>query len=77
MVMRQGLALVGLGVLIGVAGAFGLTRLISSQLYGVKPTDPATFVLVAVTLTGVAALATLIPALRATRVDPVVALRDE
>jgi putative ABC transport system permease protein len=77
MVMRQGLTLVGLGVVIGVAGAFGLTRLIASQLYGVRPTDPATFVLVAVTLVGVAALATFIPAMRATRVDPVVALRDE
>jgi putative ABC transport system permease protein len=76
MVMRQGLALVGLGVVIGVAGAFGLTRLIASQLYGVHPTDPTTFVVVAVTLTGVAALATFIPAMRATRVDPVVALRD-
>jgi putative ABC transport system permease protein len=77
MVMRQGLALVGLGVVIGVVGAFGLTRLIASQLYGVRPTDPTTFVLVALTLTGVAALATLVPAMRATRVDPVVALRDE
>ena len=76
MVMRQGLALVGLGVAIGVLGAFGLTRLIASQLYGVHPTDPTTFVVVAVTLAGVAALATFVPAMRATRVDPVVALRD-
>ena len=77
MVMRQGLLLVALGVVIGVAGALGLTRLIASQLFGVKPSDPTTFVLVAATLVGVAALATLVPALRATRVDPVVALRDE
>ena len=76
MVMGQGLALVAIGVLIGVAGAFGLTRLIASQLFGVKPSDPATFTLVALTLVGVAALATFIPAMRATRVDPVVALRD-
>jgi putative ABC transport system permease protein len=76
MVMGQGLVLVGVGVLIGLAGAFGLTRLIASQLFGVKPSDPATFVLVALTLVGVAALATFIPAMRATRVDPVVALRD-
>jgi putative ABC transport system permease protein len=77
MVMGQGLALVAVGVMIGVAGAFGLTRLIASQLFGVQPTDPTTFVLVALTLVGVAAMATLVPALRATRVDPVVALRDE
>jgi putative ABC transport system permease protein len=76
MVMGQGLLLVGLGVVIGVVGALALTRLIASQLFGVQPTDPTTFVLVATTLVGVAALATFIPALRATRVDPVVALRD-
>jgi putative ABC transport system permease protein len=76
MVMGQGLLLVGLGVVIGVVGALALTRLIASQLFGVQPTDPTTFVLVAMTLVGVAALATFIPALRATRVDPVVALRD-
>jgi putative ABC transport system permease protein len=77
MVMGQGLLLVGIGVAIGVAGAFGLTRLIASQLFGVRPTDPLTFTLVALLLVGVAMLATLIPALRATRVDPIVALRDE
>ena len=77
MVMGQGLLLVGLGVVIGIAGALGLTRLIESQLFGVKATDPSTFVLVALTLVGVAALATFVPAMRATRVDPVVALRDE
>jgi putative ABC transport system permease protein len=76
MVMKQGLALVGAGVAIGVVGAFGLTRLIASQLFGVRPTDPTTFILVAVTLVGVAALATFVPAMRATKVDPVVALRD-
>jgi putative ABC transport system permease protein len=77
MVMGQGLLLVGAGVLIGVVGAFGLTRLIASQLFGVRPTDPTTFIVVALALIGVAALATFIPAMRATRVDPVVALRDE
>jgi len=60
-----------------VLGAFGLTRLIASQLFGVRPTDPVTFISVALTLVGVAALATFVPAMRATRVDPVVALRDE
>ena len=77
MVMGQGLLLVGIGVAIGVAGAVALTRLITSQLFGVKPTDPATFAMVAFLLVGVAMLATLVPALRATRVDPIVALRDE
>ncbi len=77
MVMRQGLLLVGIGVAIGLAGAFGLTRLIASQLFGVQPSDPSTFLVVATTLVGVAALATFVPAMRATRVDPVVALRDE
>ena len=77
MVMRQGMVLVGAGVAIGVLGAFGLTRLIASQLFGVRPTDPTTFIFVALTLVGVAALATFVPAMRATRVDPVVALRDE
>jgi putative ABC transport system permease protein len=77
MVMRQGLLLVGIGVVVGVAGALALTRLIASQLFGVQPSDPTTFVLVAMTLVSVAALATLVPAMRATRVDPVVALRDE
>jgi putative ABC transport system permease protein len=76
MVMKQGLGLVGAGVAIGVVGAFGLTRLIASQLFGVRPTDPTTFILVAVALVGVAALATFVPAMRATKVDPVVALRD-
>jgi ABC-type antimicrobial peptide transport system permease subunit len=69
--------LVAVGVGIGVLGAFGLTRLIASQLFGVRPTDPTTFIVVALALIGVAALATFIPAMRATRVDPVVALRDE
>jgi putative ABC transport system permease protein len=77
MVMGQGLVLVAAGVAIGVVGAFGLTRLIASQLFGVRPTDPTTFVLVAVTLIAVAIVATFVPAMRATRVDPVVALRDE
>ena len=77
MVMRQGMVLVGVGVVIGLVGAIALTRVIASQLFGVRPTDPTTFILVALTLVGVAALATLIPAMRATRVDPVVALREE
>jgi putative ABC transport system permease protein len=72
-----GLKLSAIGVIIGAALAFALTRLISKFLYGVKPTDPLTYVIVAITLTAVALLACFIPARRATRVDPMVALRHE
>ena len=74
-VMRQGLtpALLGLGA--GIIGALGLTRLLSSLLFGVKPTDPLTFIAVSLILSGVAAVACYIPARRAMRVDPMVALR--
>ena len=77
LVMRSGMALVGIGTAIGVAGAVAMKSVISSQLYGVSATDPTTFVLVAVALLAVAALATMVPAMRATRVDPAVALREE
>jgi putative ABC transport system permease protein len=77
LVMRNGMVLVGLGALIGIAGAFALRSVIQSQLFGVRAGDPATFALVVVTLVVVAAVAILIPALRATRLDPVVALREE
>ncbi len=77
LVLRQGMTLTFVGVAIGLAGAFGLTRFMASQLYGIRATDPPTFIAVALLLTSVAALATLIPAWRATRVDPVEALRQE
>ena len=77
MVTGQGLLPVVLGVVLGSAAAIGLTRLVASELYGVKPTDPATFLGAIVLVLGVALLASYIPARRAMRVDPIVALRYE
>jgi ABC-type antimicrobial peptide transport system permease subunit len=77
LVLGHALSLVLGGVLIGVFGAIALTRLLTTLLYGVAPTDPATFVSVAVLLTGVALLACYVPSQRATRVDPTDALRAE
>jgi predicted permease len=77
LVMRQGMSLVVIGLVLGILGAIGVTRYLATQLFGVDPTDPATFALVAVGLALVALVATLVPALRATRVDPLVALRQE
>jgi putative ABC transport system permease protein len=77
LVFKQGLKLVLIGEVIGLAGAFALTRLIRGLLFGVTPTDYTTFIAVAVVLALVAVLATLIPARRAAKVDPLVALRYE
>ena len=75
MVIRQGMLLVAIGSTIGVLAAFGLTRLMSSLLFEIKPYDPLTFLSVGGILLSVAVLACYIPARRATRVDPMVALR--
>jgi predicted permease len=75
LVVGQGLRLSLLGVAVGLAAALGLTRLMSSMLYGVRPTDLVTFAAVPLLLAGVAILASYLPARRATKVDPMVALR--
>ena len=77
LVVRQGVTLALLGVVVGVVGAFGVTRVISSLLYNVTPGDPVSFMGVALFLTGIAFVASYLPARRATRVDPIVALRNE
>jgi putative ABC transport system permease protein len=77
MIVGRGVGLAALGIVIGVIAALGLTKVIADLLYGVSPTDPATFAAVAGVLLVVVLLACLIPAYRATRVDPLVSMRAE
>ena len=77
LVVRQGMTMTLIGLALGLAGAFFMSRLLIGLLYGVSPTDPLTFTAVSIMLLAVALLACLIPARRATRVDPMVALRTE
>jgi putative ABC transport system permease protein len=77
MIMGQGLGLVFAGLVIGLAGALALTRLMSTLLFGVTPTDPMTFAGVALVFLIAALLACYVPARRATRIDPLIALRSE
>jgi predicted permease len=77
MVVRQGLALTGVGAGVGLAGALGLSQLIKSQLFGVQPSDPGTLVSVLAVMSLVTIVAAYLPARRASRVDPVIALRRE
>jgi predicted lysophospholipase L1 biosynthesis ABC-type transport system permease subunit len=76
-VVRQGLAVAGLGAAVGVVAAVAVTRLMASLLFGVSPTDPLTFAGVSGTLLATAALASWLPARRAAAVDPLIALRHE
>jgi putative ABC transport system permease protein len=76
LVLRRGLVQLGIGLGLGLAGAFSLSQVLTQVLAGISPTDPVTFTTITVLLTTVALAACLIPARRATQVDPLVALRD-
>ncbi|MEO7157006.1 MAG: FtsX-like permease family protein, partial [Vicinamibacterales bacterium] len=76
-IVREGMTLAAIGVALGLAGSAFVTRLLSALLFGVEPTDPLTFCLVAGLLLAVALLASYLPARRALRVDPIAALRTD
>jgi putative ABC transport system permease protein len=77
MVLRKGFILLAVGIGIGLFASFGLTRFLTSQIWGVSPTDPLTFGAVVALVVGVGLAACFLPARRATQVDPLVALRYE
>jgi ABC-type antimicrobial peptide transport system permease subunit len=77
LVLGEGLALVGLGIVIGLAGAFAGARVLRTFLFDLTPSDPLTYISIVVVLVVTALLASWIPGLRASRVDPVIALRAE
>ena len=77
LVMRQGMAIAAFGIVLGVGGAYALSRLTASLLYGVSPSDPTTYAAVAGVIAVVAAAACILPTRRATRVDPLEAIRAD
>jgi putative ABC transport system permease protein len=77
LVVQEGVVLAAIGEVFGLAGAFGITRVIKASLYNVTPTDPLSFGGVVIFLTLIAVVASYVPARRATTVDPIVALRNE
>ncbi len=77
LVVRQGLTLTAIGLALGLLGALAVTGTMQSLLYGIRSTDPLTYVVISLVLAVVAAIACWVPARRATRVDPMVALRYE
>jgi ABC-type antimicrobial peptide transport system permease subunit len=77
LILRQGLTMASVGIVFGLIAAFASTRLIANQIYGISATDPGTFIAITFLLLGIALMASLIPASRASRVDPLKSLREE
>jgi putative ABC transport system permease protein len=77
LILGQGLALAGIGLALGLAGAFASSRLLTTMLFQVRPTDPVVYVAVAILLGAVALVASYVPARRASRIDPATTIRQE